>query len=216
MERRVSWKLSCTVWSGGKDGDYIKILPIAIKALGHYYNFKSIRKFAPMGNNNLIEGKFFVRKYEGGHYGIEQYIGEDGDNLIFKRYGIEAVEHPRDPNLKFKIQNFKETNNPNALKINDEKTLLPNRAKSQNNFISKLGKLEFKNSIQRYNKAEFFRRSNEFNKSIVGRNTTTQAKLNGAFEATRTKWINQNIKYGQLKNNCKTFTVDILKQLYAS
>lgn len=30
MERRVSWKLSCTVWSGGKDGDDIKILPIAI------------------------------------------------------------------------------------------------------------------------------------------------------------------------------------------
>ena len=26
------WKLSCPVWSGGKSGDYIKGLPIAITA----------------------------------------------------------------------------------------------------------------------------------------------------------------------------------------
>lgn len=31
MERRVSSKVSCTVWSGGKIGDYIKNLPITIK-----------------------------------------------------------------------------------------------------------------------------------------------------------------------------------------
>ena len=30
MERRMSWKLSCTVWGGGKFGDNIKKLPIAI------------------------------------------------------------------------------------------------------------------------------------------------------------------------------------------
>ena len=29
-ERRVNTKVSCTVWSRGKDGDHIKILPIAI------------------------------------------------------------------------------------------------------------------------------------------------------------------------------------------
>lgn len=31
MERRVSWKLSRTVRSGGKSGDNIKGLPIAIQ-----------------------------------------------------------------------------------------------------------------------------------------------------------------------------------------
>ena len=30
MERRMSPKGSCTVWSGGKDGDNIKVLPITI------------------------------------------------------------------------------------------------------------------------------------------------------------------------------------------
>ena len=30
MERRMSRKLSCTVWSGGKTGDNFKSLPIAI------------------------------------------------------------------------------------------------------------------------------------------------------------------------------------------
>ena len=33
MERRVSGKLSCTVWIGGKDGDSIKVLPIDIKVV---------------------------------------------------------------------------------------------------------------------------------------------------------------------------------------
>jgi hypothetical protein len=32
MERRVSTKVSRTVWSRGKGGDYIKALPIAIIA----------------------------------------------------------------------------------------------------------------------------------------------------------------------------------------
>ena len=30
LERRMSWKLSRTVWSGGKDEDNIKVLPITI------------------------------------------------------------------------------------------------------------------------------------------------------------------------------------------
>jgi len=30
MERRVITKVSCTVWGGGKSGDNIKALPIAI------------------------------------------------------------------------------------------------------------------------------------------------------------------------------------------
>ena len=30
MERSVSTKVSCTVWSRGKSGDHIKALPIAI------------------------------------------------------------------------------------------------------------------------------------------------------------------------------------------
>ena len=30
MERRVTTKVSCTVWSRGKGGEYIKTLPIAI------------------------------------------------------------------------------------------------------------------------------------------------------------------------------------------
>lgn len=33
MERRVSRKLSCTVWVGGKSEDYIKRLPINIKVV---------------------------------------------------------------------------------------------------------------------------------------------------------------------------------------
>ena len=33
MERRVSRKLSCTVWVGGKFGDCIKKLPINIKVV---------------------------------------------------------------------------------------------------------------------------------------------------------------------------------------
>ena len=32
MERRMSMKVSCTVWNGGKLGDYIKELPIVISA----------------------------------------------------------------------------------------------------------------------------------------------------------------------------------------
>jgi hypothetical protein len=32
MERRMSMKVSCTVWNGGKLGDYIKELPIVIFA----------------------------------------------------------------------------------------------------------------------------------------------------------------------------------------
>ena len=32
MERRMSMKVSCTVWNGGKLGDYIKELPIVIAA----------------------------------------------------------------------------------------------------------------------------------------------------------------------------------------
>lgn len=31
MERRMSWKLSCTVWSGGKLKDNFKELPITIR-----------------------------------------------------------------------------------------------------------------------------------------------------------------------------------------
>lgn len=44
-------KVACTVWAGGKDGDYIKVLPISIKIVqgntsnivNYTYNMDSMR-----------------------------------------------------------------------------------------------------------------------------------------------------------------------------